>query len=350
VEVVVPIRVIQWGAGANGQSLIRAVAAHPDLELVGCRVWTESKDGVDAGVLAGIGPLGVLATRDAQALVDLPADVVLFLPALAPDMSSTDDEALRLLRSGKDVISLSGADSMPAVRADGFGARIEAACAVGASTFHATGVNPGFIAERLAPTLTGLCAEVTSVTVSESYDCSNSTAALLFDTMGFGLSTEEWSGDSAFGQMFNRAFEQLIHNMAHTFGSELARVDWTCATVPAHRDIEVAGRTVVKGSVAGIIQTWEGIPTDPTQILITKRTQWACSDDVPGVPVSRGWDVVVRGKPNLLLHVESDPADGVEYYPENMVGAAIPAIAEVVAAEPGILLPRVFAPFRRRVR
>jgi 2,4-diaminopentanoate dehydrogenase len=291
----------------------------------------------------------VLATRDAQALIDRPADIVLFLPAMAPDMSQTDEEALDLLRSGKNVISVSGADSMPTARADGFGARVEAACATGRSTFHATGVNPGFIAERLAPTLTGLCADVTSVTVSESYDCSNSTAALLFDTMGFGLSTEEWSGDSAFGQMFNRAFEQVIYNLAHTFGAELLRVEWSCTTVPAHRDIDVAGGTVAEGSVAGIIQTWEGLPADPTQVRIIKRTQWACSDDVPGVPVSRGWDIEVRGKPNLVAHVESDPADGVEYYPENMVGAAIPAIAEVLAAEPGILLPRVFAPFRRRL-
>jgi hypothetical protein len=344
----VPIRVIQWGAGLNGQSLIRAVAAHPDLELVGCRVWTDPKDGVDAGVIAGIEPLGVLATTDAQSLIDLDADVVLFLPAMAPDMSATDAEALALLRSGKNVISLSGADSMPTARADGYGERVQAACQDGGSTFHATGVNPGFIAERLAPTLTGLCADVTAVTVSESYDCSNSTAALLFDTMGFGLPVGEWSGDSAFGQMFNRAFDQLIHNMAATFGVELSGVEWTCRTTPAHRDIEVAGRTVATGTVAGITQTWTGVPKDPDQIQVVKSTQWACADDVPGVPVSRGWTVNVRGKPNLLLHLESDPEDGVTYYPENMVGAGIPAIPEVLAAPPGILHPPVFAPFKRR--
>jgi 2,4-diaminopentanoate dehydrogenase len=343
-----PIRVIQWGAGLNGQSLIRAVAAHPDLELVGCRVWTEPKDGIDAGTLAGIDPLGVLATRDAQSLVDLDAEVVLFLPAMAPDMTATDEEALALLRSGKNVISLSGADSMPTARADGFGERVTAACLAGNTTFHATGVNPGFIAERLAPTLTGLCADVTDVIVSESYDCSNSTAALLFDTMGFGLSVDEWDGGSAFGQMFNRAFEQLIYNMASTFGVELTDVEWICTTTPAHRDIEVAGRIVAAGTVAGITQTWRGIPKDPDQMRVSKSTQWACADDIPGVPVTRGWKIEVRGKPNLIARIESDPEDGVEFYPENMVGAGIPAIPEVVAAPPGILMPPVFAPFKRR--
>jgi hypothetical protein len=57
-----PYRVIQWGVGLNGQALVRAIARHPDLELVGARVWSDAKNGVDAGVLAGIGPVGVRAT------------------------------------------------------------------------------------------------------------------------------------------------------------------------------------------------------------------------------------------------------------------------------------------------
>ena len=55
---------IQWGVGLNGQELVRAIARHPDFELVGARVWSEEKNGVDAGVLASVGPLGVRATTE----------------------------------------------------------------------------------------------------------------------------------------------------------------------------------------------------------------------------------------------------------------------------------------------
>jgi len=48
-------RVIQWGAGVNGSAIIRAVARHHDLEVVGCRVWSADKAGVDAGVLVWTG-------------------------------------------------------------------------------------------------------------------------------------------------------------------------------------------------------------------------------------------------------------------------------------------------------
>ena len=46
-------RVVQWGTGAVGVEAIRGILDHPDLELVGAKVYSETKSGVDAGVLAG---------------------------------------------------------------------------------------------------------------------------------------------------------------------------------------------------------------------------------------------------------------------------------------------------------
>jgi hypothetical protein len=221
-EVELVYRVIQWGAGNNAQALIRAVHQHPDLELVGCRVWSEEKDGIDA-------------------------DVVLFLPAMLPDTTEIDREAVELLRSGKSIISLTGDHSMPAAAGNGFGEAVEEACRIGDSTFTAAGVNPGFIAERLAPTLTGLCADVTAVTIAETYDV------------------------------------------------DLVDVKWSCEVIPAHRDISVAGSVVSQGTVAAISQVWESVPTDSDNIALKKVTQWACSDDIPSVPVSRGWRVTIAG-------------------------------------------------------
>ena len=47
-------RVIQWATGNVGRSALRAVAEHPDLELVGLFVSDEAKQGVDAGELCEI--------------------------------------------------------------------------------------------------------------------------------------------------------------------------------------------------------------------------------------------------------------------------------------------------------
>ena len=48
-----PYRVIQWATGSVGRESLRAVLAHPQLELAGVRVYSADKDGRDAGELCG---------------------------------------------------------------------------------------------------------------------------------------------------------------------------------------------------------------------------------------------------------------------------------------------------------
>jgi 2,4-diaminopentanoate dehydrogenase len=341
-------RIIQWGAGMNGQALIRAIARHPDLELVGCRVWSESKNGVDAGTLAGIAPLGVLATTDRQALIDLDADVVISCPHIRPDFSDSDRDIVDLLRSGKNVISVSGAYSMPSSLPNGYAKQFEEACRDGGTSFTSAGLNPGFIAERLATTLTGLCADVESLHVEETYLVADDTADIIFDTVGFGKEMGEWSDKSAMSLIFDRLFVQLIHNVAYTLGVELAEVKSSAELVPAHRDIELPAGLIKKGTVAALTMRLEGIPKDPSQIKIFKQARWVVATDIPGIPVKSGWQIRVEGKPNLIAEIRTDPEGDRTYHHETMVGSAIGVIPEVIAAQPGILLPKIYAPFKRR--
>ena len=56
------LRVVQWATGSVGVAAIKAVADHPELELVGCWVHSKAKVGTDAGEIAGGAPVGVIAT------------------------------------------------------------------------------------------------------------------------------------------------------------------------------------------------------------------------------------------------------------------------------------------------
>jgi hypothetical protein len=70
-------RVIQWFTGDIACHQIRLVADNPALALVGAFVWHDEKVGRDAGEIAGIDPLGVLATNNIDEILSLDADVVL---------------------------------------------------------------------------------------------------------------------------------------------------------------------------------------------------------------------------------------------------------------------------------
>src|SRR5205814_9378432 len=72
-------RVIQWATGTVGVHAVPAIAAHPDLELTGLWVHSDAKVGRDAGEICGVGPLGVTATNDVDALLASDADCICYM-------------------------------------------------------------------------------------------------------------------------------------------------------------------------------------------------------------------------------------------------------------------------------
>jgi hypothetical protein len=100
-------KVVVWATGRVGRLAIRAVADRPNLELVGVWVHSESKDGKDAGTIAGIDPLGVAATRDDTAILAGDADCIIYTgPATSRPREAITDFC-RILESGKNIVTTS---------------------------------------------------------------------------------------------------------------------------------------------------------------------------------------------------------------------------------------------------
>src|SRR6185295_93686 len=97
-------RVVGWSTGGVGQLVIRAIARRPDLDLVGVWVHSEEKDGVDAGTLAGIEPVGVPATTDADALLGLAPDCVCYSASGEAMDAAAVPEMARMLEVGINVV------------------------------------------------------------------------------------------------------------------------------------------------------------------------------------------------------------------------------------------------------
>ena len=96
------IRVVQWTTGNVGRRALRAVLRHPDLELVGCYAWSDTKVGCDVGELVGIDPVGITATDDVDALLACEPGCVSYNP-IWPDV----DEMCRILEAGVNISSTS---------------------------------------------------------------------------------------------------------------------------------------------------------------------------------------------------------------------------------------------------
>ena len=93
-------RVVQWATGNVGQRALRAVLDRDAFDLVGVHAFSPDKVGQDAGALAGIAPVGVLATDDVDALIGTAPDCVLYTPRVIDY-----DLVARLLRAGINVVT-----------------------------------------------------------------------------------------------------------------------------------------------------------------------------------------------------------------------------------------------------
>ncbi len=98
------------------------------------------------------------------------------------------DDICALLRSGKDVISTAVTPLIhPASMGQEVVDRLEQACAAGRSTFHGTGIQPGWASEVLPLLLSGIVRSIDSLLVREVLEYSSyDNALMLFDVMGFG--------------------------------------------------------------------------------------------------------------------------------------------------------------------
>src|ERR1700745_4219333 len=99
------MRVVVWSTGGVGKIAIDAISRRPDLELVGVWVHSPEKVGRDAGELAGVAPIGLMATNDADALVALRPDCVVYAASGPERDAGAVPDYLRLLESGINVVS-----------------------------------------------------------------------------------------------------------------------------------------------------------------------------------------------------------------------------------------------------
>jgi len=173
-------RVIQWATGTVGIHAVPAIVAHPQLELAGLWVHSDSKAGRDAGELCGIDPVGVTATQDADALLALGADCICYTASSDIRPGQVVEDLCRMLAAGTNVVNTSYVPLLlPKAAGDGVHDQLQAACEAGGTSFYTSGIDPGFGNAGLTIHALALCKEVRHVRMLEivNYDTWDNRAA-----------------------------------------------------------------------------------------------------------------------------------------------------------------------------
>jgi 2,4-diaminopentanoate dehydrogenase len=328
-------RVIQWMTGDVGQVGVRHFADSPVFDLVGVLVHSKDKVGKDAGEIAGIAPIGVVATDDVESIVAMDADFVFYTPIIM------DTETVcRLLRSGKNVVTTSGF-FYPTADFAADGEKIREACKDGGTSFHAGGIHPGYAGDILPLTLARVMSRIDQIRVYEVVNILNDAPLDHIDWMGFGKDKDKFLSEPTILGLGLPFFAQSMYMIADGLGVRIDQV--TAADVKAAvatEDIPHPLGSIPRGTVAAQHHEWTAwVDGDP---LIVFHAIYLTADTI-----EPAWDwgktryrIVIDGDPPSELTLEGvDQQDGAMAHPGYNWTAmgAINAIPDVCDAAPGWL-------------
>jgi hypothetical protein len=343
-----PVRVSVWGPGTLGLASIRELILLPETELVSVLAYSEAKSGKDVGELAGVEPVGIQATTDVDDLLAAEPHCVIYTARDFGDFRA-DDDIVMLLEKGINVITPLPYH-YPQARGDDAYARLDSAARRGGATLFATGINPGFMFERLALAATGLCNGVEHVALHEYVNVEHIKGGAEFLIgMGFGMEAADPHSVEAIAAIVANYLTQYLHHAANALGLTISRIEREDAHVTTAVDLAVPDLFTLKaGTVALVRFKWTAYCDDGT--TLSTAVNWYATDAMrPDEALGRGddcWIIEVTGRPSAQIVIElfgtlpgKDTVHPANPAQPCMLSTAIPmiqAIPVVLHAEPGV--------------
>jgi 2,4-diaminopentanoate dehydrogenase len=336
-------RVVQWSTGNVGRYALRGIINHPQLELAGLWVHSESKVGRDAGELCGLDPVGIQATDDAEALLALQPDAVCYTATADLRPGEAVEDIARILRAGIDVVSSSIVPLVYPPGADeSFTKPLRDACEEGGASFLTSGIDPGFANDLIPLALVNACERVDSVRITEilNYDTYDQ-PEVLFDTMGFGKPESETPLLLTPG-ILGFAWGGTLNALAAGLGLELDDVQEVHERRTTDTELAIPAGTIEQGTVAGLRFEVRGMVGGRERVTVEHVTRLhdEIAPDWPQ-PAGRGcYRIEVKGSPHILCDVQIDGEEDGDPNTGGLVATAmrlLNAVPQVCAAPPGML-------------
>ena len=332
-------RIIQWATGSMGRTALRRVLDDPRHDLAGVYVYSDGKVGQDAGSLARRPDTGIVATNSIDAICALDADVVLHTPRITLPYSALVDDVVRLLESGKNVVSTAGFH-WPAAHGADYARTLQDAGVRGGATLAGVGVNPGVIVERIALAATGMCHELDSLSIFEMVDASQMDSAdFVFGLMGFNSDPEKRDiRTGPLAELYGTLFSEVLYFAASELGTEIAEI------IPDHRltlapeDLAVKAGPIARGNVAATEWRWRAVTRAGPELLLS--ILWTADPSMHGDRPSGHWLIEIAGRPSIRMTLDITESDATKpasrALTDAVVAVAMRAVPDVIAAPPGL--------------
>ena len=311
-----PVNVAQYGIGPIGAEIARLLLTKSWVKLVAAIDIDPNKIGKDVGDVIGLGrSVGVKITPDLQGKPEVVCH------STGSRLREVAGQLKDLLERGCHVVSTCEELSFPldqAIRAE-----LQQVARSRNVTLLGTGVNPGFVMDKLPLTLTAVCQRVDSVNIIRIQNASTRREPLQ-RKVGAGMTTAEFKAAVQAGKIKHMGLRESLMLVGNGLGVEFEKVsDEKIEPIVAERQVVTQYLRVAPGQVAGVHQTIDG--KGKINVRLELRMYVGAED----IAADR---VIVKGVPDLEMEIK-----GGVHGDRATAAMVVNSIPRVISARPGVL-------------
>ena len=288
------IRVVQYGVGPIGASIARLMRTKHALEIVGAIDADPAKIGIDLGEVAGdeAAPWGVAISGDPRTVLDGHVDLVVH--STSSYLEHVKEQLLGCLEAGCCVVSTCEELAYPFRKHPEISAELDNTAKEEGVALVGTGVNPGFVMDKLVLTLATASQQVDSARAIRIVNASDRRLPLQ-KKVGAGMTPEEFHAQVAAGVIKHHGLPESVAMVADGLGLAIDDITETIEPIIASNHVKTEFLEVTPGQVAGVHQIARGMSAGKEKVFLELKMYVGAKE--PGDTIE------LEGKPRLVLTI-----------------------------------------------
>jgi 4-hydroxy-tetrahydrodipicolinate reductase len=286
------IRAIQYGVGPIGASIARLMREKQAIEICGAIDTDPAKVGRDLGEVVGASdaPWGVKISADAGDVLEQAADVVIH--STSSSLPKVMDQLLACLKAESCVVSTCEELSYPYHTHPELAAKLDAEAKDWGVALVGTGVNPGFVMDKLVVTLAAVSQRIDHAKALRIVDASKRRLPLQ-KKIGAGMSVDEFRGQVAAGVIKHVGLPESVAMVADSLNLPIDQITETIEPVVARERVQTEFLTVEPGQAAGVHQIARGLSAGKESVYLELQMYVGAKDPADTIEL--------QGQPNITL-------------------------------------------------
>ena len=261
------IRAIQYGVGPIGAAIVRLLREKQAVEVIGAIDTDPAKAGRDLGELVGASdaPWGAPVVADAAAMLGKSADVVVH--STSSSLPAVMDQLVECLAAESCIVSTCEELAYPFRKYPELAARLDEEAKTWGVSLVGTGVNPGFVMDKLAITLSSVSQRIEHAKCIRIVDAGKRRLPLQ-KKIGAGMSVEEFRAQVAAGVIKHHGLPESIAMVADALGFAVDEITETIDPMVAKGAVKTEYIEVAAGQAAGVHQIARGLSAGEEKIYM----------------------------------------------------------------------------------